>query len=386
MTRSIPARTSKKNWTRLVCSLSCFILLINTMPLSVASAAEVRAERKLVADSTLPNTKVKTGEHRLKVIDTTFSLPGDPTDLELTTARVFPEPLVPLKVAALPGENQALATALRAYKNSGELSSISDFLKSYPHSRWCASLDLNLGSAKYKKGFLSDALALWKAGWTLSKGEKSALQKSVADRALALLMTLNARLGDQDELNKFFAEIKGRPLTGTNETLVDGASVGRYELKHRPEAAFKCGPYAVRTLLNVLKKNTSSRMDVIEKAKSTSQGTNLAQVKGWADQVGLNYQMAKRSSGASLLLPAIVHWKLGHFGCITSKHGDVFVLEDPTFDIDASAALTPEALEQESDGYFLIPAGPLPEGWSSVGADEGKNVWGKGFTLSLIHI
>ncbi|GAI19587.1 unnamed protein product, partial [marine sediment metagenome] len=167
----------------------------------------------------------------------------------------------------------------------------------------------------------------------------------------------------------------------TNETLVDGASVGRYELKHRPEAAFKCGPYAVRTLLNVLKKNTSSRMDVIEKAKSTSQGTNLAQVKGWADQVGLNYQMAKRSSGASLPLPAIVHWKLGHFGCITSKHGDVFVLEDPTFDIDASAALTPEALEQESDGYFLIPAGPLPEGWSSVGADEGKNVWGKGFTI-----
>jgi len=38
-------------------------------------------------------------------------------------------------------------------------------------------------------------------------------------------------------------------------------------------------------------------------------------------------------------------------------------------------------LEEETSGYFLIPAGKLPLGWRSVGTSEGESIWGKGETF-----
>ncbi len=285
--------------------------------------------------------------------------------------------------SAVAGENEALANVLRSYKSNPEdLSGITKFLSSYPNSRWCASLDLNLGLKKFRKGYLSDALNLWKSSWELSKSESGQLQKSVADRALALVMTLNARLGNQSDLRTYFAEIKNRPLSGSNESLIAGASTGLWTMEHHPDIAFKCGPYAVSTLLNLKNKTHANFNPIIENVKSTSQGTNLAQVKGWADAVGLKYQMAKRTKGAPVIVPSVVHWKLGHFGAMTSKNNDVYILQDPTFDLDATAGVSTQALDQESDGYFLVPAGPLPQGWSPVSEDEGKTVWGKGVTIA----
>ena len=113
-------------------------------------------------------------------------------------------------------------------------------------------------------------------------------------------------------------------------------------------------------------------------ARSTMQGMSLAEVADISKKVGLNYQAAKRSPGATLIMPSVIHWKVGHFAALLKKVGDQYLTQDPTFEKETWHTLS--ALEAESSGYFLVPPGPLPTGWTSVAAAEAQTVFGKGDT------
>ena len=86
--------------------------------------------------------------------------------------------------------------------------------------------------------------------------------------------------------------------------------------------------------------------------------------------------MARRDRGAAFIVPAVVHWKVGHYAALLRQEGDRYLLQDPTFRNDVWA--TKEALEAETSGYFLVPAGKLGAGWNPVEAGIGDTVWGKG--------
>ena len=77
-------------------------------------------------------------------------------------------------------------------------------------------------------------------------------------------------------------------------------------------------------------------------------------------------------------MPSVIHWKVGHFAALIKKVGDQFLTQDPTFANETWHTL--KALEAEASGYFLVPPGPLPDGWTSVAADEAKTIYGKGDT------
>ena len=78
-------------------------------------------------------------------------------------------------------------------------------------------------------------------------------------------------------------------------------------------------------------------------------------------------------------LPVMVHWKLGHFSALTKMQSGYYRIEDPTF---AQGYISPNALDEESDGYFLIPNGPLPPGWSAVTLEEGNTIFGKSWPFN----
>jgi hypothetical protein len=88
--------------------------------------------------------------------------------------------------------------------------------------------------------------------------------------------------------------------------------------------------------------------------------------------------MAKRAEGADIPLPAVVHWKLNHYAAVLKFEAGRYLVDDPTFG-NGLLWITAEALDSESDGYFLIPGGPLPKGWAAVDQTEGSNVWGRGY-------
>ncbi|MBK8224139.1 MAG: LysM peptidoglycan-binding domain-containing protein [Candidatus Obscuribacter sp.] len=328
-----------------------------------------------------PKNAVKTGPKTVKLIKPTLNFSSSPTDSEITSARVFLEPLIPMSGEAVAGENQALAKAIlkfKSLKTVEDLSPLTEFVKQFPNSRWIASLNSNIADLQYESGYLSDALERWESSWERAKTEKGSLQQSVANHSVANLLKANGRLGRIAELEKYLAAIKGRAIWGSDEQKINDAKQGYGGMKTEPGIAFKCGPYAVHNVLNAVKPGSGIH-PVIEKARSTKEGTNLLMVKELAAKTGLNFQIAKRSPGASVITPSVMHWKLDHFGALTAEKNGRYELKDPTFDTAGYLWLSAKTIDAQSDGYFLIPVSEkLPSGWSAVSDEEASKVWGKG--------
>ena len=234
---------------------------------------------------------VKTGPHKINKIVNKLSFSAQPTDLELSSARVFAEPLVPMTGKIVSGENQALAVSLLSFKKKNtceDLSDLSQFISAYPRSRWCSVVELNMGLLRFNTGHLTEAISLLKAAWEGSRSESGQAQVAVANRAVARLLLIKARLGHTEELEKLLAELGNRPFFGSDEVQVTQARQGLWFMHNKPECSFKCGPYAVDAIA-FRNKPVQGRSKIAAKASSTKNGTNLAQVKDWADECGLKY-------------------------------------------------------------------------------------------------
>jgi len=327
-----------------------------------------------------PKVKVNRGPRDAGLITPALNLPADPSDAEITMARVFPEPLYPTGTSTDTSENQALSSALHQYYKSRNISSLTNFVTQHPQSRWVGSLDYNLGVIHYQTGYLSLALKDWQASWDLLKAATERELHALADRAFGELVVLNGELGRTGELKKFFEETKGRGFIGTGAERVQAAKEGYQIMKTHPTVAFKCGPFALDSI-RTAGKNRHPRSKMVEGATSTTKGTSLAQVKTWSEKLGMDYQMAKRSNGASLIVPSVMHWKLGHFAALVREKKGKYLIQDPTF-AGAEFWVTADALEAETSGYFLVPAGPLPNGWTTVSKDEAAQVWERGGALA----
>jgi RHS repeat-associated protein len=380
---------------RLLAVALTLLMVMTTTPLAALAMPEIPHHPD--APSPPPaNVQVKTGPRSVTIVKPELKFSAAPTDLELTTARVFQEPLVPMSNSAVPGENVALASAIKTFKNASsssadkgskadtsgkeklDLAPFEKFIAEYPSSRWVPSVQVNLAEIKFKSGYLSEALALFLAAWEGSKTETDRDKAAVANQAISSLLIIDARVGRKDELKKYLAVVKKRAFFGSAEQKILGAKEGLWSMETAPERSFKCGPYALNSILNISK--TSHEMNpILEKAQSTDKGTNLAQVKDWSDQVGLKYRAAKRSKGASFPVPSLFHWSVDHFAAIVGLDNGLYHIKDPTFDTDGQLWVTAKALEQETDGYFLVPSNkPLPPGWSPVSDEEAKTVFGKG--------
>jgi RHS repeat-associated protein len=306
----------------------------------------------------------------------TFSTP--PTTAEITRARVFGEPLVPLGGEPTAQENQALATALSSYlrgQRRDALSGLVGFLGQHPTSPWRASLLLNLGLTYRRTAYYSRALAAWEQAWTLAKDGTDAASVAVADRAIGELAELNARLGRADVLESLLGQIAGRDIKGAAASKLDSARNGLAMMRHHPEEAFLCGPLALDRIMAA--RPGYRPHPAITSATSTARGTSLLQMRDLGRTAGMRTQMAFRTPQASIIAPAMVHWRTGHFAAIVGQARDRYQVQDPTFGDEVWA--TREAVDDEGSGYFLVPEGPLPAGWRSVGEEEAAGVWGKGF-------
>lgn len=308
------------------------------------------------------------------------TLPAHPTDVELTAARVFEEPLIPMTGPAVEGENDELAKAIAAFKiknDPANVSAFTSFIDRFPKSRWTPSIQLNVGLLRFQAGYISQAMELWKSAWEASKDEKDQPQKSVADRSIAEILQLNAKVGRTDEMERILAEVKGRPFYGSMEQKVRGSSEALVQMHARPDKSYKCGPFAISSLLTA-KKGKYEFNKTIDDYPSTKEGTSLLQNKELAEKVGLNLQIAKRKPGAKVVVPSLIHWNLGHYAAVVGKSGDRYELKDPTFGAEATFLVTPDVFDTETDGYALIPAGPIPAGWQAIANEEGAKVFGKG--------
>jgi YD repeat-containing protein len=119
---------------------------------------------------------------------------------------------------------------------------------------------------------------------------------------------------------------------------------------------------------------------LLRQARSTRKGTSLHQVARLSESLGMSYQMAYRKPGdAALLTPAVAHWRVGHYACLFQEKDGLYSVADDTAETTRNQIrMTREVVNLEASGYFLVPAGPLPDGWRKVSPSEGDTVWGRG--------
>jgi hypothetical protein len=303
-----------------------------------------------------------------------------PSDAEFRAVAVFEEPLLPVPGTSSDVETEALALAFRAESDGGPgIEALARFTEAYPQSRWAPGIHLNLGGISYYTGYFQDALAHWKAAWELAKPGEDGISQQIANQALAEYARMNARLGRTAELEELLKEAEARTFMGDARVKIGGAAEGLWTMQHRPSVAFLCGPYALSNVAMALKPDSAEKATAfVEKLQSPVTGFSISEVHRMSAELGLELQIARREPGAPVIIPAVVHWKLGHFGALVRESGAGFLLQDPTFRNDIW--LGRQALDREASGYFLVPAGALPSGWTPATAADVSHLYGKGFT------
>jgi RHS repeat-associated protein len=303
-----------------------------------------------------------------------------PSDAELGAVTVFPEPLRPVPGASSDVETEALALAVGEKSDDDRgIDAIERFTEVYPKSRWAPGIHLNLGTISYYTGYFQDALAHWKAAWELAKTGEDGTSQQIANQALAEYARMNARLGRMVELEELLKQAEGRTFMGDARVKIGGAAEGLWTMQHRPGVAFLCGPYALSNVAQALRPDSAKTATAfVDKIQSPVTGFSVSEVHRMSAELGLALQIARRDPGAPVIIPAVVHWKLGHFGALVRETDGRFRLQDPTFRSDVW--LSQQALDREASGYFLVPTGALPSGWTRATAAEVSHVYGKGFT------
>lgn len=296
----------------------------------------------------------------------------------VVSIRAFEEPLVSINGDKDSINDGALIEALQLFqqrKSFEDLSAITAYLEAHPSSPWRFSLLANMGIIYRKTGYFSKALDTWEQAWSLGKSDKTFQAQGLANRVAAELSSLLSSLGRTEKLASLLAETNNRFIYGASMTEIQSSKENLWLMRNRTGESFKCGPYAldsIKTFLNPKEAWHKSLRD----SRSTTKGFSLTQVRNLSNSSKMFYQMAKRQFGAPLIVPSVAHWKSGHYSAVLKRDGDQFLTTDPTF--RQKSLISVQALEDESSGYFLIPGGPLPEGWKAVSDEEGATVWGQG--------
>ena len=306
-------------------------------------------------------------------------------DEEFLATSPFVEPLVPVGRTS-PAENRALARALEAYASAfahgdvDDVGALESFLEDHPQSPWRPSLLLGLGGLYRSTGHVAKALGAWTSAWEASKTLDSPNGRTVGDEAAGYLSQLEAYLGRKESLAPLLEEVRARPVHGSAAQRIENSSEGLDDMLHRPGISFKCGPLALqRILLSQSRAPNADSMRALDFAESTPNGLSLTAVQAISVKAAMNYRMAFRPRGTPIVTPSVMHWGVGHFAAILGQDpAGRYVVGDATFGEDLF--VREATIDEDASGYFLIPPGPLPDGWREVSEAEGNTVWGRGNT------
>ena len=286
-----------------------------------------------------------------------------------------------------PQETQALEQAVAAFQRPPpELPDVVDLLKpleafvrEYPDSAWRTALDLNLGLAYARSGYSSRAIGAFRSAWLHGRNAQQSGVTEQVDRAVAELASLLSRLGRVEELTDVLAQVGNRPMAGPATELMTTAREADWMFRNEPGAAFLCGPLALRNLLSALHADIST-LRSLDGIRAGPNGTTLAQLSHLANEAGLAHQLIRRRKGEPIPVPSVAHWKLDHFAAIVEADEGRFHVMDPSLGT-GGAWISAGAIEEESSGFFLVPARASSTNWRLATASEADVVKGRGKTL-----
>src|SRR5260221_5808019 len=337
-------------------------------PAEPAGAADPAPEAPPVASAKpkpAPPVKVNRTVPKVEPIPQDPVFGAEPKRAEITRARVFGEPLVAVGDTPTVEDNKALAQAIKGFhgnRKEGRPRAIDGYLQDRPDSPWRASLQGNLGRLYRRNGYFTRSEKALRESWDLAKGSEDPKERLVADAAVGELLNLYRSFGRLEPLEELLGEVEDRPMLGDPAERRLDAGRPAWILRNRHEMAIPSGPLALDRILHYYEPMAQVPAP-IEEFHATEAGATLAEMAQLAQEVGMRLQMGLRHGG-EIPLPAMMHLKVGHFSAILRQEGDRFLLDDPL--LGGEVWMNAEALEEESSGYFLIPEGKRPAGWTDV--------------------
>jgi RHS repeat-associated protein len=288
------------------------------------------------------------------VIELTLS--ASPTDSEISRARIFDEPLIPIGEPTTPDENRALAQALRTYvgQDSRErLFPLQEFLSRHPSSPWRASLMASFGTVYRNAGYFTRAAEVWDQAWVLAKTATDPRQRAVADYAVSQWLDLLINFGQIEQVSLRLTELEGRAVGGSAGQRIALAREGVWFLTNQHDEAVFSGTEAVKSLLGHLRGSEARRNSIVAAYRPPHAGMSLVDMRKLAAQVGLPLRAALRPRNAPIAVPSIVHLRSGHFSAVVEQRHGHYLLRDPMF--GGTLWVSRDALEDEGSGYVLVP-------------------------------
>lgn len=296
---------------------------------------------------------------------------------------VFEEPLI----AATPpsrDESVALMQAVEAYRHAGDAGrtlALERFLATHPDNPWQASLWLDIGLADRDTGRYSDAIrALTDARRAAAASVTPALQP-VAVRALSEELVLETRLGHPQRVAALLQETRRLGAVAEDTAAVAMAKEGLWDMQHHPQSAFQCGWIALTALWRAEGLPAVAAAPV-QAMDSQHPGYSLQQLVDIAAQHHQPMMAIHATNNAPIPVPAVVHWKSGHFAAILAQVHGRYEVADPV--MDGKAWLSEAAIRAESSGYYLVPkaAGAAIADYRPVSSAVAQTVRGAGYTTS----
>ena len=328
-----------------------------------------------------PKVKINRVIPDVKPVSMDLKFSSNPTDEEIAHARVFDRPILSLGKTTSLRENADLAAALRAHRNRqdpDDASAIENFLRKYPNSPRSLSLSGHLASHYHHTCQFTKAMDTWQKIWASGKDIKDLNGRQIVDEAVAQRALLLVTFGRNGEFKKLLKELQGRELHGAAAVKMEDAKNGQWQMENRPQKTYKCGPFSLSRIQATLDPAVQVQQQ-ISKEDATINGTSLYQNWLLSKKLGLKYQMARRQPGAEVPVPSMMHWKAWHFSALTKSENGRYLLEDTTM---GQSWISDKVLDEEASGYFLIPEGSLPAGWSKVTVEEGETIFGKSWPIT----
>lgn len=301
---------------------------------------------------------------------------AQPSEAEITRARVFSEPLVPLG-ATVPTENAALAEAITAYLKTGQSEMVAPFrafLVRFPGSAWRASLLANLGVVYRRTGYHTRALDAWDEAWQVAKARTDLLGRAVADMAVGYWLELTTKTGNLPALTARVQEVEGRDVRGAAAARVTMAREGYWSLTNQHHEASSSGAVALEILLRLARGPEASIPTALGKAHPVPEGMSLRDLGRLAEQIGVPVRLVAREGAAPIPVPAILHFKTNHFAAVVKAESGRFLLQDPL--LGGEQWVGQAALDDQLTGFAAVPALDRTAGWRELSGDEGTTVIG----------
>jgi len=266
---------------------------------------------------------------------------------------IFEEPLQPIGSSG-EADLASLQTAIYAYQQQPDTvltEPLEAWIAAHPKSPWVATLWLNMGLAHERAADYTEALRMLDKARVLGLAAHTPAERKVEARALAELLDLEMRLGHTERVAQLLKTSEAKRGDSVVIGTVVAAQSDMVVARERPEDVLRCGIYALADLYQAVDLS-HEKLDTLYEMKAGKHGLNLAQVQKLAQTIGLDTRMIRRSADTPVPVPAVVHWKVGHYATILEQKDGRYRVRDTA--LKADVWMRREVLERQSSGYFLV--------------------------------